>query len=107
MPPHLALTQDSLRVLSRYANQLSMPGAGVGIASPELALLLLIAALPLVHFSMQYAMATLLLVYGPMQILRSIPYDIRVFILTHSRISLSILRLTNPPSLVECHSVRR
>ena len=65
--------------------------------SLNLAMLLLLATLPLVQLSTRYEMAAVFLVYGPMQLLRSIPYDIRVFILTHSRVSLSILHLTSQP----------
>lgn len=58
--------------------------------------LLLVAALlsiPLIELSMRYAMCALLLVYGPMQLLRSIPYDIRVFMVSHGRLSFALLRL--------------
>jgi hypothetical protein len=97
MPPHLVFTQDSLRFLSKYTRQLRTPSNRVNLFSADFALLLLVGAVPLMQFSMRYEMAALLLVYGPMQLLRSIPYDIRAFIVTHSRVSLLILRLTSQP----------
>jgi hypothetical protein len=103
MPPYLVFAQDSLRFLSKYTHQLRTPSNRVNLLSADLAMLLLVAALPLMQFSMRYEMAALVLVYGPMQLLRSIPYDIRAFILTHSRVSLLVLRLTNQPLwLSEC-----
>ncbi|AMM16834.1 MAG: hypothetical protein M3O74_17125 [Pseudomonadota bacterium] len=101
MLPHLVFTQESLRFLSKHAQHYRRSGSRFGLASIDLALLLLIATLPLVQLSTRYEMAALLLVYGPMQLLRSIPYDIRVFILTHSRVSFSILHLTTQPALSE------
>ncbi len=97
MPLHLVFTQDSLRFLSKYTRQLRTLSNRINPFSADLALLLVVAALSLMQFSMRYEMTVLLLVYGPMQLLRSIPYDIRAFILTHSRISLLILRLTSQP----------
>ena len=101
MPPHLVLTQESLRFLSKHAQHYRRSANRFSLAAVDIALLLLIATLPLAQLSMRYEMAALLLVYGPMQLLRSIPYDIRVFILTHSRVSFSILHLTSQPALSE------
>jgi len=97
MPPHLVFTQDSLRFFSKHAQQLRKQGENASMLSLNLAMLLLLATLPLVQLSTRCEMAAVFLVYGPMQLLRSIPYDIRVFILTHSRVSLSILHLTSQP----------
>ncbi len=101
MPPHLVFTLDSLRFFSKHAQQLRTQGDNASMLSLNLAMLLLFATLPLVQLSTRYEMAAVFLVYGPMQLLRSIPYDIRVFILTHSRVSLSILHLTSQPELSE------
>ncbi|AMH43463.1 MULTISPECIES: hypothetical protein [Burkholderiaceae] len=101
MPPHLVFTQESLRFLSKHAQQYRRSGNRFNLSWIDVVLLLLIAALPLVQLSTRCEMAALLLVYGPMQLLRSIPYDIRIFILTHSRVSLSILQLTSQPALAE------
>ncbi|KQR78582.1 hypothetical protein ASG35_09205 [Burkholderia sp. Leaf177] len=102
MPPHLVFTQDSLRFFSKHAQQLRKQSSNVSLLSLDLAMLLLLATLPLVQLSTRCEMTAVFLVCGPMQLLRSIPYDIRVFILTHSRVSLSILHLTSQPDLSEC-----
>lgn len=100
MPPHLVFARDSLHSLSKFRHQLRAPSARASILSTDLVLLLVAATLPLLQFSMRYEMAALLLVYGPLQLLRSIPYDIRAFLLMHSRVSLLILRLTRQPSFL-------
>jgi hypothetical protein len=94
----LAYLTPAQGFLPNPANPLHAPPPAPGYF--VLLLLLFVATLPLMHFSMQFSMTVLFLVCGPMQLVRSVPYDIRVLILTHSRISFLVLRLTSEPLLL-------
>jgi hypothetical protein len=53
----------------------------------------LLLSIPVVGLSMRYAMSILIVVVGPMQLLRSIPYDIRLFIVMRGRTCFTLLQL--------------
>jgi hypothetical protein len=99
MPPPLMFFPEPLPFLPKWSYEPYLADNSLSLTCVGAASLLLIAATLLVHFAMRYPMPTLLLVCGPTQLLRSVPYDIRAFILAHSRVSILVLRLTSHPLL--------
>jgi hypothetical protein len=93
MPLLLNFTRHSLALWADTPHSLIFPDSRLKSTATGIALFLIIAAFPLLEYSMHHAMAAGLLIYGPLQLLRSIPYDIRMFILTHSRVSRKPLHL--------------
>jgi hypothetical protein len=55
----------------------------------------LLASIPVAGLSMRYAMSILIVIKGPMQLLRTIPYDIRLFIAMSGRTYFTLLQLVS------------
>ena len=55
----------------------------------------LLLSIPVVGLSIRYAMSILLVIVGPMQLLRAIPYDIRLFIAMRGRTCFTLLQLVS------------
>lgn len=53
----------------------------------------MVLSIPVVGLSMRYAMSIFIVVMGPMQLLRAIPYDIRLFIAMRGRTCFTLLQL--------------
>jgi hypothetical protein len=55
----------------------------------------LLLSIPVVGLSIRYAMSILIVIVGPMQLLRAIPYDIRLFIAMRGRTCFTLLQLVS------------
>jgi hypothetical protein len=53
----------------------------------------MLLSIPVVGLSIRYAMSIFIVIVGPMQLLRAIPYDIRLFIAMRGRTCFTLLQL--------------
>jgi hypothetical protein len=82
--------QDSARpVWSAWA----LPGGWPAHTLVKVAVCVLLLSIPVVGLSIRYAMSIVIVIVGPMQLLRAIPYDIRLFIVMRGRTCFTLLQL--------------